>query len=123
VIDATETVHLIHQHPTLSSASNTSSSTIFTNQHSTQSTTMAPLIKKYKAAAVNAEPGWLDLELSVEKTIHWINEAGKNGCKLIAFPELWIPGLVPDMSLATVFFGFLKKSCWQLQYALRRAPS
>jgi hypothetical protein len=59
---------------------------------SIQSTTMAPLIKKYKAAAVNAEPGWLDLELSVEKTIHWINEAGKNGCKLIAFPELWIPG-------------------------------
>jgi hypothetical protein len=50
---------------------------------------MAPIVtKKYKAAAVNAEPGWLDLELSVEKTIHWINEAGKNGCKLIAFPEL-----------------------------------
>ena len=50
---------------------------------------MAPIvIKKYKAAAVNAEPGWLDLELSVEKTINWINEAGKNGCKLVAFPEL-----------------------------------
>lgn len=49
---------------------------------------MAPLVRKYKAAAVNAEPGWLDLEASVEKTIHWINEAGKNGCKLIAFPEL-----------------------------------
>jgi predicted amidohydrolase len=50
---------------------------------------MAPTVtKKYKAAAVNAEPGWLDLELSVEKTIHWINEAGKNGCKLVAFPEL-----------------------------------
>ncbi|KAI6857975.1 Cyanide [Hortaea werneckii] len=53
---------------------------------------MAPTLLKYKAAAVNAEPGWLDLELSVKKTIHWINEAGKNGCKLIAFPELWIPG-------------------------------
>jgi hypothetical protein len=50
---------------------------------------MAPNVnKKYKAAAVNAEPGWLDLELSVEKTINWINEAGKNGCKLVAFPEL-----------------------------------
>ena len=50
---------------------------------------MAPNVtKKYKAAAVNAEPGWLDLELSVEKTIHWIDEAGKNGCKLVAFPEL-----------------------------------
>jgi cyanide hydratase len=50
---------------------------------------MAPNVtKKYKAAAVNAEPGWLNLELSVERTIHWINEAGKNGCKLVAFPEL-----------------------------------
>ncbi|KAM3080834.1 hypothetical protein ACMFMG_004789 [Clarireedia jacksonii] len=49
-------------------------------------------IKKYKAAAVQAEPGWLNLEESVKKTIHWINEAGQAGCKLIAFPEVWIPG-------------------------------
>lgn len=49
---------------------------------------MVATIRKYKAAAVNAEPGWLNLELSVQKTIHWINEAGKSGCKLIAFPEL-----------------------------------
>lgn len=49
---------------------------------------MVATIKKYKAAAVNAEPGWLNLELSVQKTIHWINEAGQNGCKLVAFPEL-----------------------------------
>ncbi|KAI4851838.1 hypothetical protein E4T44_01885, partial [Aureobasidium sp. EXF-8845] len=53
---------------------------------------MVATIKKYKAAAVNAEPGWLNLELSIQKTIHWINEAGQNGCKLIAFPELWVPG-------------------------------
>lgn len=49
---------------------------------------MVPVLKKYKAAAVNAEPGWFDLEESVKRTIHWINEAGKAGCKLIAFPEL-----------------------------------
>ncbi|KAH1445712.1 hypothetical protein KXX68_006985 [Aspergillus fumigatus] len=53
---------------------------------------MAPVLKKYKAAAVNAEPGWFDLEESVRRTIHWIDEAGKAGCKFIAFPELWIPG-------------------------------
>ena len=29
-----------------------------------------------------------DLELGVQKTIHWINEAGKAGCKLVAFPEV-----------------------------------
>jgi hypothetical protein len=93
----------IQQQP---SASNTSSSITLINQLFTQSTKMAPLIKKYKAAAVNAEPGWLDLELSVEKTIHWINEA----CKLIAFPELWIPGLVPENPLATLFFSLKKKA-------------
>ena len=49
---------------------------------------MPPVLKKYKAAAVNAEPGWFDLEESVRRTIHWINEAGQAGCKLIAFPEL-----------------------------------
>jgi cyanide hydratase len=48
---------------------------------------MAPLLKKYKAAAVNAEPGWFDLEESTRRTINWIDEAGKAGCKLIAFPE------------------------------------
>ncbi|KAL4977962.1 carbon-nitrogen hydrolase [Aspergillus desertorum] len=53
---------------------------------------MTPVLKKYKATAVNAEPGWFNLEESVRRTIHWINEAGQNGCKLIAFPELWIPG-------------------------------
>lgn len=49
---------------------------------------MAPVLKKYKAAAVNAEPGWFNLEESVRRTIHWINEAGEAGCKFIAFPEL-----------------------------------
>ncbi|KAL1880552.1 hypothetical protein VTK73DRAFT_5565 [Phialemonium thermophilum] len=53
---------------------------------------MAPVLKKYKAAAVNAEPGWFNLEESVRRTIHWINEAGQAGCKFVAFPELWIPG-------------------------------
>ena len=49
---------------------------------------MPGLIKKYKAACVTAEPGWFDLELSVQKTIHWINEAGKAGVKFLAFPEV-----------------------------------
>lgn len=53
-----------------------------------QSTIMSPILKKYKAAAVNAEPGWFNLEESVRRTIHWIDEAGKAGCKFIAFPEL-----------------------------------
>ncbi|KAF4553347.1 Cyanide hydratase [Elsinoe fawcettii] len=46
----------------------------------------------YKAAAVTSEPVWFDLEGCVRKTIAFINEAGEAGCKLIAFPEVWIPG-------------------------------
>ncbi|MCJ1243727.1 hypothetical protein MMC30_000924 [Trapelia coarctata] len=53
---------------------------------------MLTAIKKYKAAAVTAEPGWFNLEESTRKTIKWIKEAGAAGCKLVAFPEVWIPG-------------------------------
>ena len=66
----------------------------YQNQHQYQAkvsnnqSKMTPVLKKYKAAAVNAEPGWFNLEESVRRTIHWIDEAGKAGCKMIAFPEL-----------------------------------
>ncbi|POS74782.1 cyanide hydratase [Diaporthe helianthi] len=49
-------------------------------------------ITKYKAAAVTSEPAWFDLEACVQKTVNFINEAGEAGCKLVAFPEVWIPG-------------------------------
>jgi cyanide hydratase len=48
---------------------------------------MPASIRKYKAAAVQSEPAWFDLEKSVLKTIDLINEAGQKDCKLIAFPE------------------------------------
>src|SRR2546430_5290497 len=47
---------------------------------------------KYKAAVVQAAPVWIDLEGTVAKTILYIEEAAKEGAKLIAFPETWIPG-------------------------------
>lgn len=53
---------------------------------------MPATIRKYKAACVQAEPGWFNLEKSVKRTIELITEAGEKGCKLIAFPETWIPG-------------------------------
>lgn len=49
---------------------------------------MSAVTRQYKAAAVQAEPGWFNLEKSVQKTISLIQEAGEKGCKLIAFPEL-----------------------------------
>lgn len=47
---------------------------------------------KYKVAAVQAAPAYLDLDAAVEKTIKLIEEAANEGAKLIAFPETWIPG-------------------------------
>lgn len=49
---------------------------------------MVATIRQYKAACVQAEPGWFDLEKCVQKTVKFITEAGEKGCKLIAFPEL-----------------------------------
>lgn len=45
-----------------------------------------------KVAVTQAEPQWLDLVASVNKTCGLINEAAENGAKLVAFPECWIPG-------------------------------
>ena len=47
---------------------------------------------KYKVAAVQAAPAFLDLDGSVEKAVRFIDEAGAAGARLIAFPETWIPG-------------------------------
>ena len=43
-------------------------------------------------AVVQAEPAWLDLAESVKKTCALIVEAAKEGARLVAFPECWIPG-------------------------------
>ncbi|KAH0434149.1 hypothetical protein CcaCcLH18_05473 [Colletotrichum camelliae] len=45
-----------------------------------------------KVAVVQAEPCWFDVEAATVKTCELITEAGANGAKLVAFPELWIPG-------------------------------
>lgn len=45
-----------------------------------------------RVAAVQAEPVWLDIEGTTEKTIRLIGEAAAGGAELIAFPETWIPG-------------------------------
>lgn len=44
------------------------------------------------AAAVQAEPAWLDLDAAVDKTISLIREAADNGADLVAFPETFLPG-------------------------------
>ena len=53
---------------------------------------MATQHPKYKVAAIQAAPVFLDLDASITKAIDLIAEAAKNGAKLIAFPETWLPG-------------------------------
>lgn len=45
-----------------------------------------------RLAAVQAEPVWLDIDATVDKTIDFIRQAGEKDVDLIAFPETWIPG-------------------------------
>ncbi len=46
----------------------------------------------YRVAAVQAEPVWLDLDATVDKTIALIEQAAAHDVALVAFPETWIPG-------------------------------
>lgn len=50
--------------------------------------TMATL----KVAVTQHEPVWFDLQATVDKTCTLIAEAGANGAKIVAFPEVWITG-------------------------------
>lgn len=54
--------------------------------------TNAASIVAIRVAVTQAEPVWLDLNGTVDKTCKLIADAAANGAKLIAFPECWIPG-------------------------------
>src|SRR5690606_23232749 len=47
---------------------------------------------KFKAAAVQTSPIFLDVDKTIEKSISLIKEASANGAKLIAFPEFFVAG-------------------------------
>ncbi|KAM6480555.1 carbon-nitrogen hydrolase [Trichoderma sp. SZMC 28011] len=53
---------------------------------------MASNSRIVKAAAVQAEPVWLDLESTVIKTCRLIKEAASNGAQIVSFPEAFVPG-------------------------------
>jgi aliphatic nitrilase len=51
-----------------------------------------PTHPKLRVAAVQAAPAFLDLDGTIDKTIALMKDAARQGVKLIAFPETWIPG-------------------------------
>ncbi|MCO5613652.1 hypothetical protein L7F22_067930 [Adiantum nelumboides] len=49
-------------------------------------------IRQWKAAIVQAEPCWFNLESAIEKTCRLMVEAKAGNAALVAFSEVWIPG-------------------------------
>jgi len=66
---------------------------------------------KFRAAAIQAAPVFLDLDASIDKAIRLIAEAAGNGAKLIAFPETFLPGYP--------FFIWLDSPAWGMQFIQR----
>ena len=58
--------------------------------------------RKFKVACVQATPVIFDLEKSVEKVITLTAEAAGLGCKLVVFPETFIPGYPAGLGFGTV---------------------
>jgi len=72
---------------------------------------MGDTYPKFKAAVAQVSPVFLDREATVEKACKLMMEASKNGAKLIAFPEVYIPGYPYWVWLDNPFsnFSYFKK--------------
>ena len=47
---------------------------------------------KFKAAAVQTSPIYLNVEKTIDKAISFVKEAASNGANLVAFPEVFVAG-------------------------------
>lgn len=72
---------------------------------------MADIDLRYKVAAVQAAPVFLDLNATVGKAIGLIEEAARGGARLIGFPETWVPGYP--------WWIWLGSPAWGMQFVQR----
>jgi len=70
-----------------------------------------PVRTKYKVAAVQAAPEFMDLDKGITKAIRLIEEAAAAGAELIAFPEVWLPGYP--------WWIWLDSPAWGMQFVQR----
>ena len=66
---------------------------------------------KYRVAAVQAAPVFLDIDGTIDKTIDLMAQAAAQGVKLIAFPETWVPGYP--------WWIWLDSPAWGMQFVQR----
>ena len=59
----------------------------------------------FKVGVVQAAPVFMNAKASVDKAIGFIEQAGAAGAKLLAFPEVWIPGYPWWLWLGTPAWG------------------
>ena len=59
-------------------------------------------MKRYKVGCVQATPVIFDIEKTVDKAIQLMTEAANQGCKLVVFPETFIPGYPAGLGFGTV---------------------
>ncbi|MEP3277218.1 MAG: carbon-nitrogen hydrolase family protein [Stappiaceae bacterium] len=66
------------------------------------------MAQKFKVAAVQAAPSFLNVKEGVDRAVGFIEEAAKLGCKLVVFPETWLPGYPNHIWLGPV--------AWSIQF-------
>ena len=64
-----------------------------------------------RVAVVQAAPAFLDLAAGVARTVALIEDAARQGAKLIAFPECWLPGYP--------WWTWLDSPAWGMQFVQR----